>query len=574
MFMRLVLAVTLLAQFGNAPLPTVFPLHQATALGRVQAVKLFLAAGMNAKERDSDGLLPIEIALARAERLKDAASFALNALLLRATAGIDGKDPQGWTPLHHAIVSDDAKLVQELIKHGADVLKGRGQNAFDVAKLMKSEAMLLRAVIEEDKLPERTVYQINKHRLRPVVEEMLAEALGLPPTARTQLARTVTDANALWQAIRANPQDWATPRVWNYVRVVKTAKHFEHLDLQGFPHELVREQLYYDGHFSCSALHVAARHGDLELFRYLHEEMGLPIDHEVFIEIAIGGHVNIVRYLLSRETEITHANAEEVGGFTLLHYAAWHGNLAMIELLVELGADVNAPASHYGYKVTHISPLQAAAISDDNLLGVQFLVEKGAKIDYSSRTDHHNPLHQTVLEWARKRNWQGRGEQRDGRVWEYLYAKGLEQGKFVHDAVNALRVDDVKLLVAQGIDVNTQDHRGFTPLLVAAGYYQGYQSHLDDDEARLRTAIAEILIASGAEVNLGGANDWQPLPKAIENKNFAMVDLFLANGADIAALHGRARQDALQLAQAQHNEDNSDVTHRIVELLKNHITQH
>ena len=47
--MRLVLVTALLFQLGSTTLPTVLPLHQAAALGRVQAVKLFLAAGANGR---------------------------------------------------------------------------------------------------------------------------------------------------------------------------------------------------------------------------------------------------------------------------------------------------------------------------------------------------------------------------------------------------------------------------------------------------------------------------------------------------------------------------------------------
>ena len=63
--------------------------------------------------------------------------------------------------------------------------------------------------------------------------------------------------------------------------------------------------------------------------------------------------------------QITHTDPEEVGGFTLLHYAAWHGSLAMARLLVEeLGADINVAASKSSYKALDISPLQAAARHD------------------------------------------------------------------------------------------------------------------------------------------------------------------------------------------------------------------
>ena len=696
--MRLVLVTALLFQLGSTTLPAVLPLHQAAALGRVQAVKLFLAAGANAAEKDGNGLTPVEIALARAEKLGDANSFVLNALLLRATAGINGRDPQGWTPLHHAVVSDDEELVRELIKDGANALRGRGQSVFEVAKIMKSEAMLLRVLVEEDKLPYAIANQIIKYNLQPVVEDMLSHAKNLPPAARAQLAISLNDMEALWQVIEDSPRVWVSNQrimdkitfrsdlfkerilpqldegslhyaaahgdvdavaawldsridvdvldaygwtalryavfaeqeavvrqlcdadayVWQiddngfslsslaehnlgkdaavvkiltrsnnrqrkenwlhfYVRVGKTDKAINYIEAQAEPQAFVNAEHKNEWPHLGNALHVAARHGDLALFQYLIEKMGMSVDHKVLIEIAIGDHTNIAHYLISRGIEITHSDPEEVGGFTLLHYAAWHGSLAMVEMLVEeLGADINAPASHSYYKVVDISPLQAAARSDNNLAVVKFLVEQGAKLDHSSPNDHHNPYYQTVLEWGQRRDWHDGGDIRDGRVWEYLYARGLAQNKFLHDAITALRVDDVKLLIARGADVNAQNHRGFTPLQVAAGAgrlnlnMQG----IGGDEARTRTDIAQILIAGGADVNLARRYTWRPLSKAIDNHNLAMVELFLFNGADVRATKISNGKDALQIAQENYDKDNSDAARRIIVLLESHVAQY
>ena len=697
--MRLVLVTALLFQLGSTTLPTVLPLHQAAALGRVQAVKLFLAAGANAAEKDGNGLTPVEIALARAEKLGDANSFVLNALLLRATAGINGRDPQGWTALHHAVVSDDEELVRELIKDGAHALRGRGQSVFEVAKIMKSEAMLLRILAEEDKLPYAIANQIIKYNLQPVVEDILSHTKSLPPAARAQLAISLNDMEALRQAIEDSPRVWVSNQritakipfrsdlfkerilpqldegslhhaaahgdvdavaawldsgididaidaygwtalryavfaeqeavvrqlcdadayVWQvndngfslallaeynlgkdaavvkiltrsnnrrrneswlnfYVRVGNTDKAISYIEAQAEPQVFVNAEHKNEWLSLGNALHVAAKHGDLALFRYLIEEMRMSINHKVLIEIAIGNHANIARYLLSREVAITHADPEEVGGgFTLLHYAAWHGSLAMVELLVEeLGADINVAASNSSYKARDISPLQAAARHDNNLPVVQFLVEQGANLDHSSPHDHHNPYYQTVLEWGQRRDWHGGGDIRDGRVWEYLYEKGLAQGKFLHEAITALRVDDVKHLITQGVDLNAQTHRGFTSLQVAAGVgrlnlnMQG----IGGDEASTRTDIAQLLIEGGADVNLARRYTWRPLIEAIHNHNLAMVELFLANGADVRSPQGRDDKDALQIAQENYDKDNSDAARRIIVLLENHVAQY
>jgi uncharacterized protein len=69
----------------------------------------------------------------------------------------------------------------------------------------------------------------------------------------------------------------------------------------------------------------------------------------------------------------------------------------------------------------------------------------------------------------------------------------------------------------RGVDIDTRDEHGWTPLLQAAT-----RSHL---------LAAGQLIAGGADVNLPSTDGWTPLHKAATNGHIEMVKLLLAKGA-------------------------------------------
>ena len=70
------------------------------------------------------------------------------AILLKAVAGINGKDEKGWRPMHWAIVADEWDLVKAFVREGADIFAGRQQQSgVDIARQMGSEAQLIEAFI-------------------------------------------------------------------------------------------------------------------------------------------------------------------------------------------------------------------------------------------------------------------------------------------------------------------------------------------------------------------------------------------------------------------------------------------
>lgn len=119
-----------------------------------------------------------------------------------------------------------------------------------------------------------------------------------------------------------------------------------------------------------SAVTTAAFHMKKDLVRLL-VDAGAPLD--VF-EASMVGELSRVRALIEKDTSL--ARARSADGGTALHFASFFGHPAVVEFLLDQGADVRAVAAAFG----NVQPLHSAAASQ-NSRSVELLLQHGADVN-------------------------------------------------------------------------------------------------------------------------------------------------------------------------------------------------
>ncbi|MCX7897240.1 MAG: ankyrin repeat domain-containing protein [Rhodocyclaceae bacterium] len=121
-------------------------------------------------------------------------------------------------------------------------------------------------------------------------------------------------------------------------------------------------------------LHWAARHGNLELTRFLLAQRANPNRRNRFGDTplmlaALAGQLDVVRLLLDHRAKV------DLGGWNALHYAAFNGHAEILPWLLAAGAEIDKPAPN-GETALML------ASRNGHFEAVRVLVGSGAKVDY------------------------------------------------------------------------------------------------------------------------------------------------------------------------------------------------
>jgi ankyrin repeat protein len=209
-------------------------------------------------------------------------------------------------------------------------------------------------------------------------------------------------------------------------------------------------------------------------------------------------------------------------GVTPISEAALAGNAAMIQALVEAGADARGLTTADGETVL------MTAVRSGNPQSVQLLLEHGADINAKE-----NYRGQTALMWA--------AAERHPAVVKLLLERGADW------KVRSLARDTSMPKLSAASSVTPMARGGLTALHFAAR------------EGDIETG--RVMLDAGVDVNIPDADNTSPLVVSILNKHYSFAKFLLDRGADpnLADTRGRA---ALYAALDLRNEDYSALPSR------------
>ena len=233
-------------------------------------------------------------------------------------------------------------------------------------------------------------------------------------------------------------------------------------------------------HMGRSSLHLACRSGSLAVVKML-VKAGAKVcvkgrnGDTCLFSTAARGHTETVRYLVGLKDVDVNRKADE--RCSALHAAVEHKHAAVVEVLIDAGADIEAK-DHMGHSSLHF------ACRSGSLAIVKMLVKAGVEV---RATDNEGDTCLTLAAYF-------------GRTETVRYLVGLKDVDVNHKADDCLSVLHaavehkhaavVEVLIDAGADIEAKDEDGCSPLLFASS-----SGHLD---------IVKLLVKAGAEVRAIG----------------------------------------------------------------------
>lgn len=268
---------------------------------------------------------------------------------------INIKDPAGNTPLHIAAVNGSVPLVEMLLSKGADINAVNTQlNTPLHLAIMNGKDEVCKYLIEKgtdltkQNIVKKTPLHLTvRHNRRAIAEILIAK--GAVVDSRDDMQRT-----PLGLAARESGNVDIAALLINKGADVNVKDAFNEMPLnyaawKGFNKIidlLLDNGADYDttGGRTIQLLRFAAACGSARLFKIVSaKEKNLfkneSLNNGIMRTAISGGSTEIVNILLSKNVPIKH-NAN-IYGWTPLHFAAYNGHSAMIELLVNNGAELS-----------------------------------------------------------------------------------------------------------------------------------------------------------------------------------------------------------------------------------------
>ena len=270
-----------------------------------------------------------------------------------------------------------------------------------------------------------------------------------------------------------------------------------------------------------TCLFLAAYHGHTETVRYLVGLKGLQgvnVNHKGVDDLSALScavrrkHVDVVKVLIDAGADI---ETKDKVSRTPLTQTSSRGALPLVKMLVEAGAEVHATDS-YGLTCHSIASYHGHTETVRYLVGLpQVDLSHKDKKGFTSLLAAAQHNHADVVEVLIDA----------GADIEIRHKQHGRSPLFLASECGNLRV--VEVLLKAGADVCVTDDTGETCLMLAAGH----NGHIE--------TVRTLLCMPGVDVNTSDRSGFTPLHRAIANKHSDVVQLLIDAGADVNAQNRR-----------------------------------
>jgi len=229
-------------------------------------------------------------------------------------------------------------------------------------------------------------------------------------------------------------------------------------------------------------------------------------------QAARDGDIEAVKQAIADGTDV---NARNSMGRTPLHYAAAYNRKEVVELLIAAGADVHAKGADGR---TPLDMVDEKVLPNEG----ESQLEVDRRRETANLIRKHGGKTEKVPEVASRPSRQQRSDKE--KALELLLGTNstiTEKDEAFLSAAKKGKLDEVKSLLAEGVDVDCSDAFSCTGLFWAA--------------ANNHKSIVEYLIEKGANLNAGAGVGGTPLARAAYEGHVEVVELLIAKGADVNA---------------------------------------